>query len=88
MENRIEFEGERVCISQEWYESLIEFRTKYITLTNFLFQKAEIGSSGKLSIYTNVADILLALEYAKTFEILKNLHEIKAHDEKEEKLPF
>ena len=55
-----------VVISQEWYESLIEFRTKYITLTNYLLDEAKVGSDGKLSIFTNVADMLCALEYGKT----------------------
>lgn len=88
MENRIEFDGEKIWVDQDWYESLIEFRTKYIALTNYLLAEARLGSDGKLSIYTNVADILCALEYNKTVEVLKALHGLKAHDEKEEKLPF
>ena len=54
-----------VVINQEWYESLIEFRTKYITLTNFLLKEAKLGIDGNLSIFTNVADILFALEWNK-----------------------
>lgn len=84
MENRIEFEGERVCISQEWYESLIEFRTKYITLTNYLLAEAKVGSDGKLSIYTNAADTLCALEWQKTRQLLNDLKS----DARGEKLPF
>lgn len=84
MENRIEFDGEKVWIDQEWYESLIEFRTKYIALTNYLLSEARLGSDGKLSIYTNVADILCALEWHKTQALLDDLH----HNERTEKLPF
>lgn len=84
MENRIEFEGERVCISQEWYESLIEYRTKYITLTNYLLGEAKLGSDGTLSIFTNATDILCALEWQKTRQLLNDLKS----DARGEKLPF
>lgn len=89
MENRIEFDGEKVWINQDWYESLIEFRTKYIALTNYLLSEARLGSDGKLSIYTNVADILCALEHNKTKARLVEL-EMFAEPKllKEEKLPF
>lgn len=88
MEKHIEYDGEKVCIDQEWYESLIEFRTKYITLTNYLLSEARLGSDGKLSIYINVADILCALEYAKTYELACDLQQLEEHKKKEEGLPF
>lgn len=63
-----------VVINQEWYESLIEYRTKYITLVNFLLSKADLTSNKEnLSIYTNVADVLCALEYGKTQSRLDEL---------------
>ena len=65
-------------ISQDWYETLIEFRTKYITLTNFLLEKAELNSNGKLSIYTNVAEILTALEWLK---VQARVNELKNGEE-------
>lgn len=83
-EKYVEFEGQRVWINQDWYESLIEFRTKYITLTNFLLAEAKLGSDGKLSIYTNATDILCALEWHKTQALMDDLH----HNERTEKLPF
>lgn len=70
-----------VVISQEWYDSLIEFRTKYITLVNFLLSKAELRSDNTMSIYTNSADILCALEHLKTKSKLCDLIQEKGEEE-------
>lgn len=75
--------SKEVVISQEWYESLIEFRTKYITLVNFLLDKAELRSDNTLSIYTNVADMLCALEHLKTKSKLCDLIQDKEKGEEE-----
>lgn len=66
-----------IVINQEWYESLIEYRTKYITLVNFLLSEAKLGVDGKLSIFANVSDMLCALEYGKT---QARLDELKGED--------
>lgn len=74
-------DGERITIEREWYESLIEFRTKYITLINFLLDRAELRSDNTLSIYTNVADMLCALEHLKTRSKLCDLIQEKGEEE-------
>ena len=76
-------DNERITIEREWYESLIEFRTKYITLVNFLLDKAELRSDNTLSIYTNVADMLGALEHLKTRSKLCDLIQDKEKGEEE-----
>ena len=70
-------DNERITIEREWYESLIEFRTKYITLVNFLLSEAKLGVDGKLSIFANATDMLCALEYGKT---QARLDELKGED--------
>lgn len=71
--DNFEIENATVTVPLEWFETLIESRTKYIALVNYLLGKAELRKDGTLSIYTSVADILCALEYHKTQGLIDDL---------------
>jgi len=62
MEVNKRFSDDSMLINPAFFESLVETATKYKTLTNYLFGKAELNRENKLSIYINVSDILYALE--------------------------
>lgn len=63
------FETATVTLSLPWFETLVQCRTKYTTLVNYLLNEAEVRN-GSLSIYTNVADILCSLEPLRTGAVL------------------